>query len=172
MNQEPLAEYPGDPRHPDHGKYLLALGRATYQAALLFGTCYDILRVWSGHEGRTLEKETLGGLKTLLDQDGERSAAIDGELGSQQRFGEFMAALGLANNLRNDLIHALPTMHGLQRRGSKVIVVEGGVWTFYTPESVDNVTEAIALANRLGAAMLYADGGDRVDTWYAKQSAC
>ena len=31
--------------------------------------------------------------------------------------------------------------------------------------------EAIALAHRLGGAVLYADGGHRVDAWIAEQSA-
>ena len=59
MAGDPASEYPGDPRHPVHEKYLLALGKTTYQAAFLTGVCYDILRVWAGREGEPLEQKTL-----------------------------------------------------------------------------------------------------------------
>ena len=169
MADEPEPEYPGDPRHPEHEKYLIALGRATYQTALLSGICYDILRVWAGQEGKLLERKDLGSLQRLLREAGQDATRTG--LGSTSRFDEFMTALNLARELRNDLLHALPTAHGLQRRGSKVIAGEGNVWTFYTPQRVDTVTDAIALAHRLGNDVLYDDGGAQVEAWYAGQAS-
>ncbi len=104
----------------------------------------------------------------MLQAAGSKTSGVEGELGAIERFGEFMGALDHARELRNGLLHALPALNGLQRRGSKVIVVEGGVWTFYTPERVDDVTEAISLASRLGNRVLYANDGNRVEAWRAQ----
>ena len=57
----------------------------------------------------------------MIKDAGDATAGQEGELACLDHYGEFMNALEVANHLRNDLIHALPTAHGLQRRGSKYI---------------------------------------------------
>lgn len=70
------AQYPGDPRHPDHPEWLLELGRATYAAAGLSGIAFDLLRVHSGLESKDLYKDPLG---RLLEKLRKSPPAVDGD---------------------------------------------------------------------------------------------
>lgn len=132
------------------------------------GVCYDILRVWAGVDGSTMDRKPLGDLENRLRKFGDKTATDESELGSQPRFEEFMTALGLARELRNDLFHALPALHGLVRRRSRIIVSEGDVWHFFSPERVEELTRTFELVTRLGNDVLYGDGGVRVAEWVSE----
>lgn len=130
------------------------------------GTCYDILRVWAVCEGSALDSCNLGGLQNALREYGKRTVAAEEPLGSLPRWSEFMDSLDLSRNLRNDLMHALPVLNGLLRRGSKVIAADA--WPFFTIESLVDIAASFELTSRLGNGLLYSDGGSRVEEWSSK----
>ncbi|MGL5823413.1 MAG: hypothetical protein ACRCYU_00890 [Nocardioides sp.] len=69
--------YPGDPRHPENGIRLLEfgaeLGRATYAAAGVAGTCFDLARVFGGVAAQRMYNDPLGTLiqrlREMADND-------------------------------------------------------------------------------------------------------
>ncbi|AQP44970.1 hypothetical protein [Tessaracoccus flavus] len=146
------AEYPGDPRHPEHTDWLLELGRATYAAAGLSGIAVDLLRVHSGFESEDLYKDPLG---RLLDKLRRTPPAVDG-------IEDFIALSEEALVVRNDVLHALPVMHGLHRRRSDDL---GYVRNYYDLASLWEATQVIQNARRKGNEVLYADGGEAVRRW-------
>lgn len=149
-------EHAGDVHHPEHGEYLLELGRVTYAAARLSGIAFDVLRVHAGHDSVDMYNDPLGKLQKKLT---EASPEIDGHA-------EFLNLLEAARQVRNDLIHALPVKHGLHRRDSRdpYRVVD-----FYSVSSLREARSTLERAWRLGSAVLYADGGVAVQRWYSEK---
>lgn len=150
MSTEP--EFPGDPRHPDHEEWLLELGRATYVAAGLSGIAFDILRVHAGKESKDLYKDPLGRLLRLLR---DNPPVLDG-------MQDFMDLAEKALTTRNDLLHALPVLHGLHRRRSDDLSY---VRNYFDLEALREATAIMTMARRKGNEVLYADGGEGVRRW-------
>lgn len=144
----------GDPASPRHTEWLTALGRATYAATRLAGVAFDVLRVWGEYDSYDLYFDELGKLEKKL-------ASMTGDL--PQEMQSFRDALPSARVTRNDLMHALPTAHGLQRR-----LRDGQVRDFYTVESLLSAEAQMLEAAHAGNAMLYADGGESVRRWYVR----
>lgn len=147
------AEHAGDPSHEDHEAYLLELGRATFAAAGLAGIAFDVLRIHSGFDSAELYNDPLGTLETRLK--GKRPP-LDG-------LDDFLALLGEARIVRNDLMHALPVKHGLHRRIAKD---PRYVNNFYSVESLRNARMLFERAGRKGNEVLYSDGGEAIRRWY------
>lgn len=124
-----IAEYPGDPGHPDHEEYLLELGRATYAAAGLSGIAFDVLRIHGGFDSAALYSDPLGTLENRLHSSGPCLEDIN----------EFLSLLSRAREARNDLIHALPVKHGLHRRISKVMRVSASLRGYLSPALADEI---------------------------------
>lgn len=146
------AEYPGDPRHPEHTDWLLELGRATYAAAGLSGIAFDLLRVHSGFESGALYKDPLGRLLEKLRTSPPTVEGIE----------DFIALAEEALVVRNDVLHALPVLHGLHRRRSDDL---GYVRNYYDLNSLREATQVMENASRQGNEVLYADGGEAVRRW-------
>lgn len=146
------AEYPGDPRHPEHTDWLLELGRATYAAAGLSGIAFDLLRVHSGFESGDLYKDPLGRLLEKLRTSPPTVEGIE----------DFIALAEEALVVRNDVLHALPVLHGLHRRRSDDL---GYVRNYYDLNSLREATQVMENASRQGNEVLYADGGEAVRRW-------
>lgn len=146
------AEYPGDPRHPDHTDWLLELGRATYAAAGLSGIAFDLLRVHSGFESKDLYKDPLG---RLLEKLRTSPPSVEG-------IEDFIVLSEEALVVRNDVLHALPVLHGLHRRRSDDL---GYVRNYYALDSLREATQVMENAIRKGSEVLYADGGEAVRRW-------
>lgn len=146
------AEYPGDPRHPEHTDWLLELGRATYAAAGLSGIAFDLLRVHSGFESEDLYKDPLG---RLLEKLRKSPPAVEG-------IEDFIALAEEALVVRNDVLHALPVLHGLHRRRSDDL---GYVRNYYDLASLQEATQVMEKARWKGNEVLYADGGEAVRRW-------
>lgn len=146
------AEYPGDPRHPEHTDWLLELGRATYAAAGLSGIAFDLLRVHSGFESGDLYKDPLG---RLLDKLRTSPPAVEG-------IEDFITLAKEALMVRNDVLHALPVLHGLHRRRSDD---HGYVRNYCDLDSLREATQVMGNASRKGNEVLYADGGEAVRRW-------
>ena len=64
--------------------------------------------------------------------------------------------------LRNDLLHALPVLHGLHRRTR---ANRGRVVNFYTTAQVRLVRLEFERVRTLGRHLLYFDGGAAVTAW-------
>lgn len=146
------AEYPGDPRHPEHTAWLLELGRATYAAAGLSGIAFDLLRVHSGFESGDLYKDPLGRLLEKLRTSPPTVEGIE----------DFIALAEEALVVRNDVLHALPVLHGLHRRRSDDL---GYVRNYYDLNSLREATQVMENASLKGNEVLYADGGEAVRRW-------
>lgn len=102
------SQHPGDPRHPDHESWLLELCRAAYAAARAAGICFDLARVLGDVESADVYSDPLGTLISRL-----HPVARKREVPSLI---EFIERLDGARTDRNDLMHALPVLHGLHRR--------------------------------------------------------
>ena len=148
------AEYPGDPRHPEHTEWLLELGRATYAAAgcpaspSISCACIPVSRL------RTSTR-TLSG--RLLEKLRQSPPAVDG-------IEDFIALAEEALVVRNDVLHALPVLHGLHRRRSDDL---GYVRNYFDLTSLREATQVMENARRKGNEVLYADGGEAVRRWVA-----
>jgi hypothetical protein len=75
----------------------------------------------------------------------------------------FVEQVDVAREDRNDLLHALPVLHGLHRRKAND---PGYVRNFYDIEALSAVTTSLTAAGRTGSALLYHDGGEAVRRWY------
>ena len=155
MRDPHLVEFPGDPRHPDHGLFLAELGKATYTASRVASICFDILRVLGGESSAVLYSDPLGKLESRLRNLNQRQPALPG-------LSAFLPLLKTARETRNDLLHALPVQHGLYRRKSGDL---GFVRKFYTVEDVTEAVGEMEPAARAGSSVLYADGGAAVKAW-------
>lgn len=148
----------GDPRHPEHDVWLLELGRATYAAARAAGICFDLARIIGGVESADMYSDPLG---TLVG----RLRSIAG-LDLLSGLPEFVEQVDAAREGRNDLLHALPVLHGLHRRKTKDPAYERN---FYDVEQLSEVTEQLSDAARQGSRLLYQDGGEAVRRWYERR---
>jgi hypothetical protein len=154
MDAEPL--HAGDPRHPDRDAWLLEFGRASYQAARVAGIAFDVLRIFGDHESSDLYRDVLGSLVAKL-----REVPVDRVPGIE----EFIVQIDQARIDRNDLIHALPVAHGLQRRKSDDPMY---VRNFYDVEDLEAVTAVLDATSHQGNVLLYQDGGAAIRAWYAR----
>lgn len=146
------AEYPGDSRHPQHTDWLLELGRATYAAAGLSGIAFDLLRVHSGFQAEDLYKDPLGRLLGRLRKSPPAVEGID----------NFITLAEEALDVRNDVLHAFPVLHGLHRRRTDDLSY---VRNYYNLDSLREATQVMQNARRKGNEVLYADGGEAVRRW-------
>jgi hypothetical protein len=149
-------DQPGHEYHPDHDRYLHHLGIATWEAARLATYCVDILRVWHDVDSSAIYDDPLGTLETRLRGLLKAKPHLP-------RLAEFLDALGPARLTRNDLLHALAVHNGLHRRRTKDLQY---VRNFYTPEDLDEAANEMIAATRIGAEVLYSDGGAAVTRWY------
>jgi hypothetical protein len=69
---------------------------------------------------------------------------------------EFIVQLETARDERNDLLHALPVLHGLHRRKTKD---QGYVRNFFDVEDLITTGSLLMEAARVGNGLLYQDGG-------------
>ncbi len=159
VDDEPL--YAGDPTHPEHEQWLQALGQATLGAARLSGIAFDVLRVLGGHPSEDLYSDPLGTLEGRLRALAKRRPDLPEVV-------DFLAELGPARELRNDLLHALPVRHGLHRRETND---PSYVRDFFTVESLLDATRVLNDAAGRGSVALYRDGGSAVQAWYAAQQS-
>jgi hypothetical protein len=108
----PSPQHEGDPDHPDHARYLCELGATVYAASTVAGIASDILRVHLGEDTMDLVDDPLGTLIGKLDQHDKSGSTIPG-------LSDFVAQLRIVLPMRNDVIHAVPVLHGLHRRTKK-----------------------------------------------------
>lgn len=150
--------HPGDPRHPEHDPWLLELGRATYAAARVAGICFDLARIVGGVDSADMYSDPLGTLVRRLRTIAQLEL-LDG-------LAEFVAAADSARADRNDLLHALPVLHGLHRRKSNDLRY---VRNFYGLSDLSAVTESLTSVAVRGNHLLYQDGGEAIRRWYERQ---
>jgi hypothetical protein len=150
-------EHPGDPRHPDHARFLAELGRAAYAAARVAGIAFDIVRVFDGSSSAEMYDDPLGRLVGRL-------AALKGRMPDLPGLTAFVATIRAALVTRNDLAHALPVKDGLHRRRTKDLHY---VRNFFSVEDVAAATQELEHAWQEGSRVLYHDGGASVNAWYA-----
>jgi hypothetical protein len=150
MNPEPI--HAGDPQHPDHAAWLCALGAATYEATRLSGIAIDLLRIHYGASFFDLVDLTLGQLIERLDAEAKGSRPIPG-------LAAFVAELRAARTERNDLMHALPVLHGLHRRTKADLA---RVVNFYSIDDLKRVRKHFYSVTVHGNQLLYFDRGAAV----------
>lgn len=148
-------EHHGDSRHPKHGDFLRALGVAVYSAAGVAQITVDILRVHHNVAFFELVDQTLGALVITLRQHAERGSPVPD-------LGGYADDVDRVRVRRNDLIHALPVLHGLHRRTGKDI---GRVVNFHSVEDLQAVTADFDAVRGRGNHLLYFDGGAAVRAW-------
>jgi len=148
-------EHHGDPRHPKHGDFLRELGTAVYAAAGVAGIVIDILRVHHSIDFFKLVDKDLGGLVSTLKLHAETGSPVPELLG-------YVDDVDRVRAKRNDLIHALPVLHGLHRRTGKDA---GRVVNFYSVEDLQAVTAEFNAVRARGNQLLYFDGGTAVKAW-------
>ena len=150
-------EFPGDPRHPDHERFLLELGRATYAATRLAGVAFDVLRILGGKTSAELYDDTLGALKNKLKDLDCSKPGLPG-------LSDFRVHLESALTTRNDLFHALPVKDGFHRRVSKDLYY---IRNFYSMEDLSKALAIFQVTFGAGHHVLYHDGGSAVKAWVA-----
>jgi hypothetical protein len=104
---DPAPLHAGNPGHPDHDAWLLELGRVTYAASRVAGTCFDLARVLGDVESADMYSDPLDTLINRLKPIARREG-VPG-------MAEFIEQLDAAREDRNDLLHALPVANGQQR---------------------------------------------------------
>lgn len=152
------SEYPGNSQHPDHDRWLLELGRATYAASRVAGICFDLARVFGNVDSAAVYSDALGALINRLKPLGKQ--------GSVPGLVAFITQLEAAREDRNDLLHVLPVANGLHRRKSQE---PHYVRNFYSVQDLEKVTRSLSEASRRGNQLLYHDGGAAVQAWYRNQ---
>lgn len=100
----------------------------------------------------------MAGLTEVEPQDVARGGGR--ALGQFEGPDGFMAEEALV--VRNDVLHALPVLHGLHRRRSDDL---GYVLNYYDLNSLREATHVMENASRKGNEVLYADGGEAVRRW-------
>lgn len=145
----------GDQNSPRFDEWLLALGRATYEAGHLSLMAFDLLRVHFDADEDDMYDDALGRLVSKL-RGSAKSRPDWPELAS------WIDTLDAAREQRNDLTHALPVRDGLHRRkGSDPYFVRD----FFTVESLEEIAAAFDAVSREGNTLLYRDGGSHVRAW-------
>jgi hypothetical protein len=151
----PAPDYEGDADHKDHPLWLAELGNTTFWAARVALICFDLLRVLGVFESAELYSDPLGRLeKKLLSKPLSLPEGISAD--------EFLSSLSKSRDDRNDLLHALPNAHGLLRRKKDEPHYYREIYTISSLVVIRMQFEETA---RLGAHLLYADGGVAVKTW-------
>jgi|SRR5437870_4227765 len=145
----------GDPRHPKHGDFLRELGAAVFASSGVAGIVIDILRVHHNVDFFKLVDKDLGGLVSTLKQHAETGSPVPSLLG-------YVDEVDRVRVKRNDLIHALPVLHGLHRRTGKDT---RRVVNFYSVEDLQAVTAGFNAVRARGNQLLYFDGGTAVRKW-------
>lgn len=143
----PAALHAGDPDHPDHGEFIAALGRASWEAAYLAGEMVDVLRVHLGLDYWDLTQDTHGRLRAKLEQ---RADELPGPADAITELIEAVA-------LRNALAHATPVQHGLHHRTK-----DRGVVDFFDVADLDRAAAKFQDASKTVGRLLYHDGGAAV----------
>jgi hypothetical protein len=151
-------DHAGDPRHPEHGKFLAELGRATYAAARVTGIAFDILRIFGEATSAEMYSDPLGKLVGRLAtlESNDRVELPD--------LAQFIVVMRAAKATRNDLIHALPVKDGLHRRETSDL---RKVRNFFDVDDVAAAAHELEAAWHEGSRILYHDGGAAVRAWYA-----
>lgn len=137
----------GDPRHPDHDRFIHTLGRATWHASYLAGGMFDLLRVHLGLDYWELTQDTHGRLRARLEARAERLPGLAAAV----------PLLAEAVSTRNALVHAIPVADGLQYRTK-----EGSVVNFYDVSDLDAAAALFSKASATVNRVLYHDGGEAV----------
>lgn len=150
------AQHAGDQNHPEHVAWITELGRATFEAARVAGTCFDLARVLGGVDSTEMYSDPLGRLISRLGPLQTR-ATLPG-------MSAYLNQLEGARKDRNDLLHALPVADGLHRRKSDDPYY---VRNFFDVEDLAVVTHSLAAAAAEGNRLLYLDGGQAIQDWYA-----
>jgi len=158
VTNELLPEHHGDPRHPRHSDFLRELGVAVFAAAGVAGIIVDILRIHHNVAFFDLVDKDLGGLVATLRRYAETGSSVPGLL-------SYAAEVDRVRVKRNDMIHALPVLHGLHRRTARD---RGRVVNFYSIESLQAVAAEFGAARARGSSLLYYDGGAAVRAWYER----
>jgi hypothetical protein len=151
-------EYQGDPRHPQHSDYLRQLGVAVFAAAGVTGIVVDILRIHHNGSYFALVDQTLGSLVNILRQHANLGSPVPDLRG-------YAAEVDRVRVIRNDLIHALPVLHGLHRRTAKDL---GRVVNFYSVAALQAITADFDAVRGRGNRLLYYDGGEALRAWYQR----
>ncbi len=167
MRRLPMAEaehpieHAGDARHPDHERWLQELGRTTHAAARVAGVSFDVLRVFHGVPGEDMYSNPMGKLLSRLQVLLIKQPLLPG-------LRDFVEKLEVAKLTRNDLLHALPVLHGLHRRETKDLF---RVRNFFDVDDLRTAEAQLDEAARLGNHVLYHDGGTAIEAWYAAQTS-
>lgn len=148
-------EHHGDPRHPKHGDFLRELGVAVFAAAGVAGIIIDILRIHHNIDFFRLVDKDLGGLVSALRQHAEKGSPVPDLRG-------YVDDVDRVRVKRNDLVHALPVLHGLHRRTGRDT---GRVVNFFSVEDLQATTAEFNAVRRRGSHLLYFDGGAAVKAW-------
>lgn len=145
----------GDQTSPRFDEWLLALGRATYEAGRLSLMAFDLLRVHFDTDEDLMYNDPLGRLVSKL-RDAAKARPNWPELAA------WIETLDDASEQRNDLTHALPVRDGLHRRkkGDPYFVRD-----FFTVKSLEEITAAFAAVAKEGNDLLYCDDGAHVRAW-------
>ncbi len=106
----------------------------------------------SGFESKDLYKDPLG---RLLEKLRKSPPAVEG-------VESFITQAEKALVVRNDVLHALPVLHGLYRRRSDDL---GYVRNYYNLAPLREATQVMQNACRKGNEVLYADGGQAIKRW-------
>lgn len=147
-----VAEYPGDPAHPNHLAWITSLGRVTYASQALAGIAVDVLRTHFDVDFWDLLPDSLGQLVARLERLDKVNVAVPG-------LSAWLIELSAALVVRNDLVHALPVRDGLHRRTAKD---PKRVVNFFTIAALDDAATVLTNARRSGSVLLYHDGGTAV----------
>lgn len=146
---------PGTPGSAQHSTYLLALGRANFEAAKVAMIATDLLRVLGSVPDEEMHTDVLGTLENRLRGLAKRRGDVP-ELVS------FIERLRNSREARNDLIHALPVHSGLYRR------TRDRIREFYTIESLDSLASQFTETYDEGLSILYRNDGAEVNAWYTR----
>ena len=150
----------GDQNSPRFKEWLLALGRATYEAGHLSLMAFDLLRVHFDAEEDDMYDDALGRLVSKLR--GSAKARPD-----WPELAAWIETLDAAREQRNDLTHALPVRDGLhRRRGSDPYFIRD----FFTVESLEEIAAVFDAVTRVGNDLLYRDGGAYVRAWILSET--
>jgi hypothetical protein len=141
--------------NPKHGDFLRELGAAVFAASGVAGIVIDILRIHHNVGFFELVDKDLGGLVNLLKQHAEKGSQVPHLLGYAEEVDRVRVR-------RNDLIHALPVLHGLHRRTGKDTA---RVVNFSSVEDLQAVTAELKAVWAQGNQLLYFDGGTAVKAW-------
>lgn len=112
----------------------------------------DILRVHAGEDWLALNEPSLGGLIRRLRQAGLELEGLPDLLNLADR----------ARDVRNDVMHALPTAYGLHRRKAQDVHY---LQNFYDVKSLEAAAAVLSEAERAANRVLYSKGRGVIDAY-------